>query len=59
MATPTTALATIAVIMKGWDSCDNNNQMGMAATDPRVPGALGDNPLPKPKANNKTGERSS
>ena len=26
---------------------------------PTVPGALGDKPLPKPKASNKTGERTS
>jgi len=26
---------------------------------PTVPGAFGDNPLPKPKANNSVGERSS
>lgn len=42
--------------MGTWQS---NNQNGIAAKVPKVPGALGARPLPKPKANIRVGERRS
>ena len=38
-------------------SCSKNHQKGMAARVPKVPGALGAQPEPKPKANRCTGLR--